>query len=59
MSELLFGSYGPGLVAYAQQSPWKVFAFVLCAVLLLCMILKPNATHSTGGDFDFGGDGGE
>jgi len=61
MAELLFGSYGPDLIAYTQQYPWKVFAVALCGVLLLWTILKPNASRGTGGDLDldFGGDGGE
>jgi hypothetical protein len=45
-------------VAYAQQYPWKVFAFALGAVLLLTLILKPQTCRGNGGDVDFG-DGGE
>ena len=57
-AELLFGTYGPDLVAYAQQYPWKVFAFVLGAVLLLTLILKPEICRGNGGDLDLdiGGD---
>ena len=58
MSEFLFGSFGLDIVTYTQQSPWKVFAAVLCGGLLLFTILRPNASQGSGGDFDFGrGDG--
>ena len=55
MSELLLGSFGPDIVAYTQQYPWKVFTAVLCGGLLLFTILKPNASRGTTGDVDFGG----
>jgi hypothetical protein len=56
MSELLFGTFGPDIVAYARHYPWKVFAAVLCGGLLLFTILRPNASQGAGGDFDFGSD---
>ena len=38
MQELLLGSWGPRIVAYTQQYPWRVFAAVLVLVLLLDML---------------------
>jgi hypothetical protein len=61
MQELLFGSWGPQIVAYSQQYPWPVFAAVLVAILLLDLVFRKNRSSSGGdiGGFDFGdGDGG-
>jgi hypothetical protein len=58
MQELLLGSWGPRIVAFTQQHPWRVFAAVLVLVLLLDMLFRP--TRRTSGDvdgWDFGGDG--
>jgi hypothetical protein len=61
MQELLIGSLGSQLLAYAQQHPWRVFAAVLVAVLLIDMLFRQRSSGT--GDFpelgglDFGGDG--
>ncbi|MEA2822023.1 MAG: hypothetical protein QOJ86_4027 [Bradyrhizobium sp.] len=51
MQELLLRSWGPQIIAYSQQHPWRVSAAVL--VLLLDMMFRPN--RGTGGDADIGG----
>jgi len=61
MQELLFGSWGPHIIAYSQQHPWRVFAIVLTAILLLDLMFR-NQSRGSGdaGDFgglDLGGDG--
>ena len=53
MQELLLGSWGPQVVAYTQQYPWRVFAAVLVGVLLLDMMFRKN--RGTSGDADIGG----
>lgn len=56
MQELLLGTWGPRIVAFTQQYPWRVFA----AVLLLDMLLRQNRGTSGDADiggWDFGGDG--
>jgi uncharacterized membrane protein YgcG len=65
MQELLLGSWGPQIVAYSQQYPWRVFAAVLVATLLVPDLMFRKKRSSSGGDggdisgFDFGdGDGG-
>ena len=40
MQELLFGTWGPQIVAYSQQNPWRVFAMVLVTVLLLDLLFQ-------------------
>ena len=35
MQELLLGSWDPQIAAYSQQYPWRVFAAVLVATLLV------------------------
>ena len=58
MQELLFGSWGPQIVAYTQQYPWRVFAAVLVSVLLLDMLFRKNrGTTGDAGGWDFGSDG--
>jgi hypothetical protein len=62
MQELLFGSWGPQFLAYSQQYPWRVFAAVLVAILLMDLMFRKRSS-GTGdgldlGGFDFGdGDG--
>jgi hypothetical protein len=64
MQELLLGSWSPQIIAYSQQYPWRVFAAVPVAVLLLDLMFRKRRSSSDGGDiggFDFGdghGDGG-
>ena len=67
MQDLLFGSWGPQLaeysrqiIAYCLQYPWRVFAAVLVAILLLDLMLRKRSS-GTGdglelGGLDFGGD---
>jgi hypothetical protein len=60
MQALLLGTWGPRIVATAQQHPWRFFAAVLVLVRLLDMLLR--RTRGTSGDadiggWDFGGDG--
>jgi hypothetical protein len=61
MQELLFGTWSPQIIAYSRQYPWRVFAAVLVAMLLLDLMFRTSRT-SSGGDFGglgFGdGDGG-
>ena len=68
MQELLFGTWGPQIVsfsrqvvAYSLQYPWRVFAGVLVAILLMDLMFRKRAS-GTGdglelGGLDFGGDG--
>ena len=63
MQELLFGTWSPQIIAYSQQYPWRVFAGVLVAILLLDLMFRQRRSSSGGdfGGFDFGdgdGDGG-
>ena len=65
MQELLFGplllTWGPQIIDYVRQYPWRVFAAVLVFVLLMdLMFRKRSSRGGDGGDFsglDFGGDG--
>ncbi len=68
MQELLFGplllTWGPKIVDYVRQYPWRVFAAVLVVVLLLDLMFRKRASGSggDGGDFsgfDFGGGDGD
>ena len=62
MQELLLGSWSPQIIAYSQQYPWRVFAAVLVAVLLLDLMFRKRRSSSDGGDiggFDFGDSDGE
>jgi hypothetical protein len=58
----LSGTWGPQIIGYSQQYPWRVFAAVLAVVLLLDMLFRKTRSSAAGGDiggFDFGdGDGG-
>jgi hypothetical protein len=61
MQQLLFGAWGPQIIAYSAQNPWRVFAAVLAAILFLDFMFR-NRSSGSGGDldiggFDFGGDG--
>jgi hypothetical protein len=65
MQELLFGplllTWGPQIIGYVKQYPWRVFAAVLVFVLLMdLMFRKRSSRGGDGGGFsglDFGGDG--
>lgn len=61
MQELLLGSWSPQIVAYSQQYPWRVFAAVPVAALVLDLMFRKKRSSAGGdfGGFDFGdGDGG-
>ena len=70
MQDLLFGTWGPQLadysrqiVAYSLQYPWRVFAAVLVAILLLDLMVRKRSS-GTGdglelGGLDFGGGDGD
>jgi len=67
MQELLFGplllNWGPPIIGYIRQYPWRVFVAVLVIVLLMDLIFRKRSGSRSGGDagdssvFDFGGDG--
>ncbi|MEA2898478.1 MAG: hypothetical protein QOJ84_4093 [Bradyrhizobium sp.] len=40
MQGLLLGSWGPQIVAYSQQYPWRIFAAVLVGILLLDLMFR-------------------
>jgi len=61
MQELLFGSWGPPIaglgrqvVAYSLQYPWRVFAGVLVAILLMDLMFRKRAS-GTGDGLELGG----
>ena len=61
MQELLFGTWGPQIlgfsrqvIAYSLQYPWRVFACVLVAILLIDLMLKKRAS-GTGDGLELGG----
>jgi hypothetical protein len=58
VQELLFGTWRPQIIAYSQQYPWRVFAAVLAAILLLDLMFRKRSSRAgDGGDFggfDFG-----
>jgi hypothetical protein len=59
MQQLLFGTWGSQIIAYSAQYPWRVFAAVLAAILLLDLMFRKQSSGS-GGDLDIGGfDGGD
>jgi len=65
MLELLFGStlmtWGPPILDYAQQNPWRVFSVILVAALLIDWMVNDRSSGSCDGGLDFGsgdGDGG-
>ena len=59
----LFGTWGPQIVSYAQQYPWRVFAAVLVAILLLDLMLRKRSSRTGDGlelgGLDFGGGDGD
>jgi hypothetical protein len=58
VQELLFGTWSPQIIAYSQQNPWRVFAAVLVAILLLDFIFLNGRLSGMGDGGDFGGSGG-
>jgi hypothetical protein len=65
MLELLFGptlmTWGPPILAYTQQNPWRVFSVILVAVLLIDWMVNDRSSGGCDGGLDFGsgdGDGG-
>jgi len=60
VQEFLFGTWSPQIIAYGQQYPWRVFAAVLVAIVLLDLMFgKERPSSDGGGGLDFGdGDGG-
>jgi hypothetical protein len=63
MQELLFGTWGPQIIAFSQQYPWRVFAAVLVAILLMNLMFRKGSS-GTGdgpelGGLDFGGGDGD
>ena len=40
MQELLFGTWGPQILSYSLQNPWRVFAAVLVAILVLDLMFR-------------------
>lgn len=66
MQELLFGplllTWGPKIIDYVRQYPWRVFAAILVFALLMDLMFRKGSRGSggDGGEFsglDFGGDG--
>ena len=67
MQELLFGTWGPQLLwlgryvaAWSLQYPWRVFAGVLVAILLVDLMFRKRSSGT--GDWpelDFGGGDGD
>jgi len=54
MQELLFSTWGPQIVAYSQQNPWRLFAMALVTILLLDLLFRKQSP-GTGDSPDFGG----
>jgi len=59
MQELLVGSWGTQIIAYSRQYPWRIFAAVLVAILLMDLMFRkrscgPGDRLELGG-LDFGG----
>jgi hypothetical protein len=65
MEELLFGpwlvTWGPKIIDYVRQYPWRVFAAILVFVLLMDLMFRKRSRGSGDlgdlGGLDFGGDG--
>jgi hypothetical protein len=63
MHELLPRTWDVSVLAYSQQYPWRVFAAVMVAILLLDFLFRKGPSSiGAGGDFsgpdcDGGGDG--
>jgi hypothetical protein len=65
MLELLFGpllvTWGPPILTYVQQNPWRVFAVILVAALLIDWMVNDRSSGNCDGGLNFGsgdGDGG-
>ena len=54
MQDLLFGTWGPQIIAYSQQYPWRVFAAVLVAILLTDLMFRKRSS-GTGDGLELGG----
>ena len=54
MQELLFGTWGPQIIAYSQQYPWRLFAAVLVVILLVRMMFSKRSS-GTGDGPELGG----
>ena len=66
MQELLFGSWGPQIVAfsrqvvaYSLQHPWRVFALALVVMLLMDMMSRKRPAGDGIDGFDIGGGDGD
>ena len=62
MLELLFGptmvAWGPAILAYVQQNPWRVFSVILVVALLIDWMVNDRSSASCDSGLDFGsGDG--
>ena len=55
MQELLFGTWDPQILSYSQQYPWRVFAAVLVAILVLDLMFREGRLCGVGDGGDFGG----
>ncbi len=55
MQELLFGTWGPQILSYSLQNPWRVFAAVLVAILVLDLMFREGRLSGVGDGGDFGG----
>ena len=54
-------TWGPPILTYVQQNPWRVFSVILVAVLLINWMVNDWSSRSSDGGLDFGsgdGDGG-
>ncbi|WP_157676624.1 hypothetical protein [Afipia sp. GAS231] len=52
-------TWGPRIIGYVREYPWRVFAAILVLVLLMDLMFRKRSRGS-GDDFgglDFGGDG--
>ena len=52
-------SWGPQILAYGQQNPWRVFAAVFVTIVLMDLMFGKWSSRGNGGDFDFGGGDGD
>jgi len=48
MQQLLFGTWGPQIIAYGEQYPWRVFAIVLAVILFLDFMFRNRSSGSGG-----------
>jgi len=57
MRDMLFGTWGPELIAYGQQNPLRALGFTLTAISLLVTIMFGRFSPSgDGADFSGFGD---